>query len=57
MNNSKYGKIKVFGPVKFEYWEDYYSDKGKLGKLKSITGNSDKILVKLIMNDCGRNGR
>ena len=57
MNNSKYGKIKVFGPVKFEYWDDYYSDKGKLGKLKSITGNSDKILVKLIMNDSGRNGR
>lgn len=57
MNNSKYGKIKFFGPVKFEYWDDYYRDKGKLGKLKSITGNSDKILVKLIMNDSGGNGR
>ena len=57
MNNSKYGKIKFFGPVKFDYWDDYYHDKGKLGKLKSISGNSDKILVKLIMNDRGGNGR
>ena len=51
MNNSNYGKIKNFGPVSFEYWDDYYSDKGKLGKLKSITGNSEKILVKLVMKD------
>lgn len=57
MNNSNYGKIKDFGPVTFEYWGDYYSDKGKLGKLKSITGNSEKILIKFIMNDSGGNGR
>ena len=46
LNKAKYGKIKSFGPVKFDYWDNYYSDEEKFGKLKSVTGNSDKIQVK-----------
>lgn len=53
ISSAKYGKIKYFGPVKFDYWDNYFSDKSKFGKLKSITGNSEKILVKFVINDIG----
>lgn len=51
LNNAKYGKLKNFGSVKFDYWDADINQKGKFGKLKSISGNSEKILVKLISFD------
>ncbi|MFC6268863.1 hypothetical protein [Frigoriflavimonas asaccharolytica] len=45
MNSGKTGKLKTFGPIEFDYWNDSFNQQGRFGKLKSITGNSEKLLV------------
>lgn len=46
-DKTTYGQLKDIGPVHFSYWEDYYSSSLKVGRLRSLSGNTEDVLVKI----------
>ncbi len=46
-DKTTYGQLKDIGPVHFSYWEDYYSSSMKVGRLRSLSGNSVAVTVKI----------
>ncbi|OCA68966.1 hypothetical protein BBI01_17270 [Chryseobacterium artocarpi] len=48
IDQSKFKKLVKFGPVKLDYSDDKFIDKDRYGKLKSISGNNEKINVSVL---------
>ncbi len=44
---STYGYLKDIGDVHFSYWDEYFSSDVKVGRLRTVSGNSENVLVKV----------
>ena len=44
---STYGQLKKIGDVEFTYWDEYSSSDAKSGRLRTVSGNSELLLVKV----------